>query len=260
MLVLHGGPGLDHHEFADYLDPLTDEFRLLLVDLRACGLSEACPPHTWTLERHAQDVIMLARALGLERYAVLGHSYGAFVALQNAVDFPGMAAQTIVSGGIPSTRWLEAVERNLGAFEPVELREQVTASWAKEAHVETQEGFAELMREQFPFHFADPLDPRIEEYLERSSGTLYAPEVLRHFSAEGYGGIEVEDRLGEIASPTLVLGGRYDRVCVAEAAQAIAAGIPRSELVVFERSGHMTFVEEPDLYVAVVRSFLQRNV
>jgi proline iminopeptidase len=141
----------------------------------------------------------------------------------------------------------------------VALREQVTASWAKEPHVETQEGFAELMREQFPFHFADPLDPRIEEYLARTADTVYAPDVLRHFSAEGYGGIEVEDRLDEVASPTLVLGGRYDRTCVVQAVEATAAGIPDSELVVFERSGHMTFVEEPERYVAAVRSFLQRH-
>jgi len=258
VIVLHGGPGLDHHEFADYLDPLTDGFRLLLVDLRACGRSEPCPSHTWTLERHAQDVIMLARAMGLGRYAVLGHSYGAFVALQNAVDFPGMAAQTIVSSGVPSMRWLAAVERNLEAFEPVELREQVTASWAREAEVDSQEGFAELMREQFPFHFADPLDPRIEEHLTLTADMIYAPDVLRHASAAGYGDIEVEDRLGEVSSPTLVLGGRYDRTCVVQASEATAAGIPGSELVVFERSGHMTFVEEPERYVAVVRSFLQR--
>jgi proline iminopeptidase len=259
VIVLHGGPGLDHHEFADYLDALTDEFRLLFVDLRACGRSEPCPPHTWTLERHAQDVIMLARALKLPRYAVLGHSYGAFVALQNAVDFPGMAAQTIVSGGVGSMRWLEAVDANLAAFEPVELREQVTASWAREPDVDTQEGFAELMREQFPFHFADPLDPRIDEYLERSSGTVYAPEVLRHFSAAGYGGIEVEDRLGDVASPTLVLAGRFDRTCVVQAAEAIADGVRGSELVVFERSGHMTFVEEQDRFLEVVRDFLSRH-
>jgi len=43
VIVLHGGPGLDHHEFADYLDPLTDEFRLLLVDQRANGRSERPP-------------------------------------------------------------------------------------------------------------------------------------------------------------------------------------------------------------------------
>ena len=40
----------------------------------------------------AQDVGELADALGLARYAVLGHSYGAFVALQHAADFPGQAA------------------------------------------------------------------------------------------------------------------------------------------------------------------------
>ena len=259
VIVLHGGPGLDHHEFADYLDPLTDAFRLLLVDQRANGRSERPPESTWTLERMAQDVIMLARALHLERYAVLGHSYGAFVALQNAVDYPGMAAQTIVSGGVPSMKYLEVVERNLDAFEPDELRDQVIASWAREPTVATQEGFAELMAEQFPFHFADPLDPRIADYLDRTKDTVYSPDVLRLFSANGYGGIEVEDRLGEVSSPLLVMTGRHDRTCTVEAAEAIAARAPNAELRIFEASGHMTFVEEPDVYIATVRSFLTRT-
>ena len=244
IIVLHGGPGLDHHEFADYLDPLTDEFRLLLVDQRANGRSERPPESTWTLERMAQDVIMLARSLRLERYAVLGHSYGAFVALQNAVDYPGMAAQTIVSGGIPSMRYLTAVEEQLNAFQPVELRARVIASWEREATVSTAEGFAELMAEQWPFHFADPLDPRIADYVERTKDTRYAPDMLRVFAANGYGGIEVEDRLGNVSSAVLVLTGRHDRTCSVEAAEAIAAGIPNAELRIFEQSGHMTFVEE----------------
>lgn len=260
VIVLHGGPGLDHHEFADYLDRLTDEFRLLLVDQRANGRSERPPEATWTLERMAQDVVMLARALGLDRYAVLGHSYGSFVALQSAVDYPGMAAATIVSGGVPSVRYLEAVEENLAAFEPVSLREQVASSWAREPSVQTQAELAELMGDQLPFHFADPLDPRIADYLERTKDTVYSPEVLRIFSSSGYGGIEVEDRLGEIATPVLVTAGRHDRTCTVEAAEAMARAIPGAELVIFEESGHMMFVEEPELYVAVVRSFLTRAI
>ena len=260
VIVLHGGPGLDHHEFADYLDPLSDEFRLLFVDLRANGRSERPPESTWTLERMAQDVVMFARALGLDRYAVLGHSYGAFVALQSAVDYPGMAAATIVSGGVPSMKYLGAVDVNLAAFEPVELREQVTSSWAREPEVQTQEEFAQLMADQLPFHFADPRDLRIADYLERTKDTVYSPEVLRKFSVEGYGGIDVEDRLSEITSPVLVTTGRHDRTCTVEAAEAIAKGIPNAELVIFEHSGHMTFVEEPELYDAVVRSFLTRTL
>jgi proline-specific peptidase len=260
LIVLHGGPGLDHHEFGDYLDPLTDAFRLLLVDMRSCGGSEATPPSTWTLERHAQDVVMLARALRLARYAVLGHSYGAFVALQSAVDFPGMASRTIISSGIPSMRFLGPfVEANLAAFEPASMRRQVAESWASEPHVNSEQEFARLMADQLPFHFADPLDPRIADYLARTHDTVYAPDVLRHASAGGYGEIEVEDRLGSVSSPTLVLAGSHDRTCSLEAARAIAAGIPAAELVVFERSGHMAFVEEQEAYLAAVRGFLRRT-
>jgi proline iminopeptidase len=261
IIVLHGGPGLDHHMFGNYLDPLAASgFELALVDQRAQGMSERPPEHSWTLERMAQDVIMLARALGLRRYAVLGHSYGAFVALQNAVDYPGMASQTIVSSGLPSARYLDAVWENLDAFEPVELRERLTGSWEREKEVATQEEVAELLHDQMPFHFRDPLDPRIAEYEARAAGAVYSPEVLRRFANADYGGIEVEQRLDEVRSPTLVLAGRHDRTCVVEGAEAMAKGIPMSDLVVFEDSAHMTFVEEQELYVSVVRSFLERYV
>jgi proline iminopeptidase len=54
--------------------------------------------------------------------------------------------------------------------------------------------------------------------------------------------------------------GRHDRTCTVAAAEAIANGLPKAELVIFEQSGHMTFVEEPELYNAVVRSFLTRTM
>jgi pimeloyl-ACP methyl ester carboxylesterase len=208
----------------------------------------------------AQDVIMLARSLRLDRYAVFGHSFGAFVALQNAVDYPGTTAATIVCSGVPSSRWLEAVERNLKAFEPADIRQRVIDSWARESEVRTQEEFAQLMADQLPFDFADPRDPRIADYLERTSDTVYAPDILRAFSSQDYGAIELETRLGEVASPTLVLAGRYDRVCAPEAAEAIAKGVAGSELHFFDRSGHMAFVEQPEEFVAVVGGFLERTL
>ena len=90
MLVFHGGPGVDHHMFGDYLDALTDEYRLILVDQRSNGRSDRAPEETWTLRQMATDVGSLARALDFREYAVLGHSYGAFVVLQHAVSRWGM--------------------------------------------------------------------------------------------------------------------------------------------------------------------------
>jgi len=256
ILVLHGGPGLDHHVFGDYLDPLTDRYQLVLVDQRSQGRSDRAPESTWTLERMARDVGELAQALGFSRYAVLGHSYGAFVALQHAVDFPGQAAQTIISNGLPSARFLAEVETNLQRFEPLELREQVASSWAREQSAQTQADMVAIMGDQWPFHFANPRDPRIAEFAERAAGAVYAPDVLRHFSNQEYGGIELEDRLGAITQPLLVLAGRHDRTCPDAWAEAIAAGAPHAELVVFEHSGHMTYVEENERYLATVRQFL----
>ena len=259
LFILHGGPGLDHTMFGSYLDALGDRCRLLLVDERGTGRSEPSAPETWGLTHHAADIEAMAATLALERYAVLGHSYGAFIALQHAVDFPGRPAATIVSSGIPDSRFLAHVERQLAAFEPVELREQVQASWAAEAHAHTQEEVAALLADQLPFHFADPRDPRIDDMRAALGDAVYGPDVLRAAATEDYGAIALEDRLADVAHPVLVLAGRHDRTCPVPAAEAMAAGVPDAELVIFEHSGHMAFVEENDAYVAAVRDFLERR-
>src|SRR4051812_6877619 len=136
LLVLHGGPGLDHTMFGDHLDPLGERYRLVLIDGRGQGRSDRdSDPASWTLAQHASDVSAVAAALGVEEYAVLGHSYGAFVALQHCTDAPGAAVATVVSSGAPSMRFLEGVAEGLATFEPEDLREQVASSWEREATV-----------------------------------------------------------------------------------------------------------------------------
>jgi proline iminopeptidase len=158
--------------------------------------------------------------------------------------------------GLPHRRYTEGVRTRLRAIEPAAVRRRVAASWAREAEVRTAADLASVVHDQLPFHFADPCDPRIAEYERRSAGTVYAPDVLRHFAGAGYEDFEVEERLGEVRRPVLVLAGRHDRFCTLEGARAIAAGVPEARLVVFEESAHMAFVEETGRYVDAVRSFL----
>jgi proline iminopeptidase len=245
--------------FGNYLDGLSDTCRLLFVDQRSQGRSKPADPQTWTLEQMAADVAALAETLELDRYAVLGHSFGAFVALQHAVDFSGRPAASIISAGIPAARYLAHVEHNLQRFEPEELRDQVTASWARESEARSQEDCRVILSDQLPFHFRDPRDPRIEEMRAALAEMVFSPDVLREAARADYGAIEVEARLGEVRHPVLVLAGRHDRTCSVPAAEAIASGIPDAELVVFENSAHMTFVEEPDAYLDAVRGFLARR-
>ncbi len=260
LLLLHGGPGLDHTEFGDYLDPLADRYRLVLIDQRAQGRSDRdSDPASWTLQQLASDVSAVAAALGAERYAVLGHSYGSMVALQHAADAPGAAVATVASGSVPSTRFFDGIARELETFEPESLRAQVAASWEREASVQTEQEVAELMHDQMPFHFADPLDPRMEDYHRQTAAARYAPAVLRNASLEGGGlTIEVEDALARVPQPLLACTGRHDRVCPPRASERVAELAPKGELHVFESAGHMTYVEANAEYLQVVGDFLDR--
>lgn len=260
LLMLHGGPGLDHTTFGDYLDPLGSRYRLVLVDGRAQGRSDRdSDPASWTLQQHASDVSAVAAALGAPRYAVLGHSYGALVALQHAADAPGAAVATVASGGVPAARYFEQVPKGLAVFEPEEMRAQVTASWEREATVGTEQECAQLLADQMPWHFADPRDPRIAEYAEQTAHLRYAPDVLRAASLEGGGlTIDVEQELPRVPQPLLACTGRHDRTCVPAASERIAELAPRGELHIFESAGHMSFVEAPQEYLEVVGGFLAR--
>lgn len=260
LIVLHGGPGADHTQLLNPLLPLSDEYTLYFVDQRSQGRSETTPRETWTVHQAAADVSALARALGLDAYAVIGHSYGALVVLQHAVSFPGEGAASIVSHGVPSLRWYRLKEE-LEILEPTEVREQVRAAWNELNDVTEPKRASELIAAQWPFHFKDPFNPAIEE-LNRITLDLmiHTPEVNQHMSATGYGGFDVEESLGELKQPVLILTGRGERVCPLPAAKFMAARIPDCELVIFEDSGHVSYVEEHDLYVQTVRRFLHRHI
>ena len=257
LFMLHGGPGLDHTQFRPWLDPLAERFRLIYVDLRSQGRSDLTDPATWTIERMAADVEELAGALYLDSYAVLGHSFGSFVALRHAVDH-GRASHYVLLGSMASARWLDRIDRNLREFEPEYLRAQVEAAWDAEASVDSVDGFRRLLVDQLPFHFADPEGPFLEEFVRGVSRMHLSPDVLRTLAASEYGGIELEAALKDISTPVLVISAEYDRVAVPEAGWAIAEAVPNGECVLMKNAGHMMFVEKPEAVRKAIEEFLDR--
>ena len=250
LVVLHGGPGLDHSTFRPWLDPLGDEFRVLYVDERGQGRSERVDPATLSVEVFARDVDLLAEALGLERFALLGHSFGAIVTTWHATEL-GTAAAYVISGGADETSAMLAdVQASLEAL--AERGRPIAESWEAEQEVETEEELAELMRVQMPFHFEGEVPPGYGEE------TVYSPDVLRHFARNGYGDFDYRPNLGRVRRPTLVVVGERDRTTTPRAARVLHEGVEGSELVVVPGAGHMSFVEDQATYLDAVRTFLRR--
>jgi proline iminopeptidase len=249
LIVLHGGPGLDHTSFRPWLDPLGEDFRLLYVDERGQGQSARVDPKTLSLEVFARDVDLLAEALRLDEFALLGHSFGAIVTTWHAIELGTAAAYVISGGGDASEPMLADVEASLAAMG--EAGKPIADSWEAEKSVATEAGLKELLRTQMPFHFHGEPPPGYGEE------TVGSPEVLRHFANIGYGDFDYRPRLHEVRRPTLVAVGEHDRTTTVRAARVLHEGIEGSELVVVPGAGHMSFVEAQERYLDAVRGFLR---
>ena len=208
VMVLHGGPGLDHHMFGEYLDPLTahGRCRLILIDERAQGRSDrSAAPGTrgrsngWrpmSVTWRGPSSCPPTRCLAIR----LGRS-----SLCNSGRLPWRRQGDGHFGGSCLRPLAGVCEDELATFEPIELREQVASSWAREATAQTEDETSKILIDQWPFHFWVPQDPRIDDYRRRTAEARYAPDVLRQFATSHYGGIEVEDRLPTVSQPVLVL-------------------------------------------------------
>jgi proline iminopeptidase len=247
LVLVHGAPGMDHTHWRPWLEPLADEFRLIFYDQRGHGRSERVPPEELTLERFAQDIDTVARRLELERFAVLGHSFGAVVATYHAIH-RGTAAAYVISQGADS---LDGLGRDIA--ESFADRPEVLAIWEREKTVRDEAEARELADAKMLSFFAGEPPPGF------GAETTFAPETLRHLATNGFGNFDFGPELDRVTAPTLVIAGELDRTCTPRAARALHAGIRDSRLVILPGAGHIGFAERQDEYIAAVREFLRQE-
>ena len=249
-LVMHGGLGGDHSALHPWLDPLGDVLRLVYYDHRGNGRSGKPSADTITFEQLCADADALREHLGFERVAVFGHSYGGFVALEYALRYPESLERLILLGTSPVFDHGEEVEANArrkGAT-PEQL-EALDASPQDEAEL------WRLWKVIEPLYYRDYDADLAERVMGKTIVSSYAMEAGEAI-LEGW---DVRPRLGEIRVPTLILVGRDDFICPPSRAEIMHERIPDSELVVFEKSGHVPYAEEPEAFFEAVRGWLRRT-
>ncbi|MEJ2359202.1 MAG: alpha/beta fold hydrolase [Deinococcales bacterium] len=249
-LVMHGGLGLDHHYLTPGLDPLGDVMQLIYYDHRGNGASGRPPRETLTHAQMADDAATLASHLGHDRVAVLGFSYGGFIALEFALRHPRRLSHLILMGTAPAFGYGDEVLANARRMGASEAQLEQLGS---DAEPVSDEAFEEHIEALWPLYFHDYRP----EYARLLDDVVFS--VRGQPPEEETAGYDVTARLGEISVPTLILSGRSDFVCPPSQAEILHRGIRGSELRTFERSGHMPYVEEPEATFAAVREWLVRH-
>jgi proline iminopeptidase len=271
LVILHGGPGASHDYLLPYLIPLAKTNRLVFIDERGSGRSTKLDdPSGYTVEAMAEDVEAVRRALGLGKINLLGHSYGGVLAQAYALKYQDNLGHLILASTFHSTRQLNGTFKRMMAAMTPELRGRIEAmekaglygngkDYEKNRYVTPYmvaawgEGYFPYLYRRHPDPNYDPADGG------KMSWDLYREMWGSHgeFVVDGnLSSVEYADRLGSLHVPTLILLGDHDE-CEPAIAQDMQRCIPGSKLVMLPQSGHMTFVDQPTLFLEAVEEFVR---
>lgn len=253
ILLLHGGPGLDHSIYKPSFSSLADVAQVIFLDHRGNGRSESGPQEAWTLAQWGDDVRAFCNVLGIAHPIVYGASFGGTVALAYATRHPAHPAKLILvsteaAGDTYREQRVALFERFGGPAVGALARRRFF-----DGH--TDAGTLEAwLRLAFPLYTRTPRNPDVVQRAVRH------PEATRWFTRPGGEGhtFNLFPALSRVQCPTLVLGGEEDPMTPIECQADIAAALP-AHLVRFERfpgCGHAVLPDAPERAMAIIRDFI----
>jgi len=271
LVIVHGGPGASHDYFLPWLLPLARTHRLVFVDERGSGKSEKLEdPSGYTVEAMAEDVEAVRSSLGLGKIDLLGHSYGGVLAQAYALKYQDNLSHLVLCSTFHSTKEMNDVFRDMVADMPADLRSRIRTLEGKglyghgkpfEQNRYTDEYMNAAWGEgYFPYLYQNHPDANYSPTAAgQMSWDLYRVMWGSHgeFVIDGnLASVEYADRLPSLHVPTLVTAGEHDE-CSQGLAREMHDLIPGSQLVIFPKSGHMTFVDQPGMFIRTIDGFLR---
>jgi proline iminopeptidase len=270
LVIMHGGPGASHDYFLPYLVPLARRNRLIFLDERGSGHSQKLEDRTqYTIENMVEDIEAVRKALNLGKINLLGHSYGGALVQAYALKYQKNLSHLILASTWSSSTALNQEFVNMKEKMAPELRERIEKLEAAGLYghgkpYEQNRYPADYMvaawgEGYFPYLYQGRPDPNYDPVAAGNmSWDLYREMWGEHgeFVVDGnLKSVEYTDRLSSITVPTLILVGDHDE-CDPSLSKAMQSKIAGSKLVILPKAGHMTFVDDPTLFVITVNGFL----
>ena len=270
LVIVHGGPGASHDYFLPYLAPLARNHQLIFIDERGSGKSQKLDdPAGYTVEAMVEDLEAVRKDLGLGRIALFGHSYGGVLAQAYALKYQQNLSSLILCSTFFSTQRMNEVFQKQLAAMPAELRERIqkleTAGLFghgrdyEKNRYPTDYMIAAWGEGYFPYLYQRRPDPNYDPI---ANGNMSWDLYREMWGSDGeyvidgnLKSVEYEKRLPSVRVRTLITAGDHDE-CDPALAKEMGQLIRGSRVVILPQSGHMTFVDQPDLFIRTINDFL----
>jgi pimeloyl-ACP methyl ester carboxylesterase len=240
VLLVHGY-GASSASYAPVIDRLAERFRVLAVDLPGFGKSDR-RDGDYSPEGLADVLAKVLDEKGVARAHVVGHSWGSSVVLAFALRHPERLNKLVVISGwiydeqlLPIMRWARVSG----------IGEMLYALF-----------YRQNLGERLYLNFYDPTLVT-QEVVDEVEAQMERPGALAAALAAARGMIFHEGEYRRISAPTLILWGREDRVARLPFGERLARELPRAELVVLGRCGHIPMWECTGETAGALRQFLE---
>jgi 3-oxoadipate enol-lactonase len=223
---------------------LAERLRVLSFDNRGVGRSDR-PPGPYTVAQMADDAMAVLDAAGERSAHVYGVSLGGMIAQEIALRHPERVRRLVLAATTPGGPRARPPDSATLAF--FERRAQMPAEEAVWASVPYN--YAARTRLEGAQRIAEDIAQRLRFPIEPDP---YRAQLAAAVGHDAYG------RLSAIGAPTLVVHGAEDRMLPPDNARLLADAIPRAELRVWPRTGHLLFTDEPEVDRDVLRFLAPR--
>jgi proline iminopeptidase len=259
ILVIHGGPGLNHNYLLPHLSKLAENYKLIFYDQRACGKSSLnVDTSSITLDNFIRDIEGLRQSFGIMKLNLMGHSWGGLLALEYALKYPGKVKSLILIDCIGASNDINTQTNQVLAerFTKEDSIKRVNIIRTEAFQKRDPKTIEALMQIGFKHDFKNPslidsLDLDLNEnYAETSRLLQYLAGDLMSY--------DLHPDLKKIKSPALLIYGDYDPL-TETAGRRIQQSIAQSQLKIIEDCGHFPFIEKPDKFNKIVTTFMKNN-
>lgn len=272
LLYIHGGPGQGCYDFCYHqAERLQEGVRLIAVDQRGVSRSEGIrKEENFSLMDIILDFEELRKELAIEKWALLGHSFGGYFSLLYATTFPKSVSHIIFECptfdfGLSMKSSLRKASKLFEEEGKVSFAEKClelskSDKSAKDLMLEFTEIRPELGQRGLEIH--------IHNFEHTTDYSLHTEEEWKQFIEKNnvhndrlFEENEIFNsllpRLKEVTQPAILINGKYDPVTCDEHKRIFLEDVKHGESITLQDSGHFPHFEEPEYFKNVVLNFLR---
>lgn len=255
VVIVHGSPPLDQ----TYLRPAFEIFangnEIIFYDQRGCGQSTALS--SIHLETFINDLEAVRKNTGTDKITLIGHSWGAFLAMNYAISHPESVEKMILIGSMPASKEeLDKFFTNImNRLAPIhkELEEIESSESYKAGDPDTVE---KQMKMVFAPYFFNQKDVQYVNFRLTRNAFLNGTKTFNMLMPEVFfKPYDMYPDLSKLNIPTLVIHGDYDPIQI-EFAEHIANTLPHAKMLKLVNCGHFPHAEAPQEHYQAIKSFL----